>query len=248
MARQHPCPQMSIPISIKIYQQLLGASQDTGFNKEDWEIAAEAIEQWMRRHHPDAIAMNAAAGYQWKALFLPDGTLLRTVFGGKNHHCLVEGDQIVYQGHSVSPSGFINAVGGIRRNAWRCTWILLPDRKDWQLADALRTPARPRLARKPKPVIAPAPVTQAAPELASDPVAPEAAPIHAHYAAHGQGAPSSRVERRNRQLANRVAPALHGSPSGPAYQRDADAHMGSLLRQGMLELLDRIANMDGRPR
>ena len=63
------------------YQQLLGASNSTGFEKEDWEIAAEAIDDWFRRHHPDPIPMPATKGYQWKGVFLPDGTLLRTVFG-----------------------------------------------------------------------------------------------------------------------------------------------------------------------
>src|SRR4051812_2934055 len=100
---------MDIPISLEVWQRLCGASFDTGYEKEDWEIAAEAIDDWMRRHKPDAISMNVAKGYQWKSQFLPDSTLLRTVFGGKNYHCLVENDQILYNGKAVSPSGFVNA-------------------------------------------------------------------------------------------------------------------------------------------
>jgi hypothetical protein len=34
MRRQHPDRAMDIPISIKVWQQLLGASQDTGYEKE----------------------------------------------------------------------------------------------------------------------------------------------------------------------------------------------------------------------
>ena len=149
MRRQHPDPRMSIPITLEVWQRLTGASFDSDFEKEDWEIAADAIDEWMRRHKPDALAMQVAKGYQWKSQFLPTGTLLRTVFGGKNYHCLVEGDQILYNGKAVSPSGFVNAVGGIRRNAWHSIWILFPDSKDWKLADTLRTSARPRRARKP---------------------------------------------------------------------------------------------------
>ena len=168
MRRQHPNHKMDIPISLEVWQRLSGASFDTGYEKEDWEIAAEAIDDWMRRHKPDAISINVAKGYQWKSQFLPDGTLLRTVFGGKNYHCLVEGDRILYSGKAVSPSGFVNAVGGIRRNAWRSIWILFPDSKDWKLADTLRTRARPRRVRKPVEGVRQAPVMQAsAPPVAA---------------------------------------------------------------------------------
>lgn len=144
MPRPYPDRPMNVPIHQSSYEQLVTAAVRTGFEKEYWEIAADAIDEWMRRHDPDTISMPAAHGYQWKRLFLPDGTLLRTVFGGKNYHCMVEGDQILYEKQAVSPSQFVNAAGGIRRNAWLCTWILFPDSKVWKLADSLRVPARPR--------------------------------------------------------------------------------------------------------
>jgi hypothetical protein len=146
--RHHPNPRAEILVSPEVHQHLLSAVVDSRFEKECWEIAAEAIEEWVRRHNPDDIGMPATRGYQWKNLFLPDGTLLRTVFGGKNHHCMVETDSILYNGQAVSPSGVVNAVGGIRRNAWRCIWVLLPDNKEWKLADAMRTRSRPRRQRK----------------------------------------------------------------------------------------------------
>ncbi len=161
MRRQHPHPQADIPVSLRILNQLQGASIDTGFEKEEWEIAEMAIEEWVRRHDPDALAAPAASGYQWKGLFLPDGTVLRTVFGGKNSHSVVEGDRILFDGKPVSPSGFVNAVGGIRRNAWLCTWILFPDTKQWALADSLRTRRSPSSRRTqkraPEPILAPQP-------------------------------------------------------------------------------------------
>jgi hypothetical protein len=129
---------VDLPISIEIYQQLLGASARGGFQKEAWEIGAAAIRDWMVRNDPDSFAMPATSGYQWKRLFLPNGTLLRTVFNGKNYHCLVEDDHIRYNGQSVSPSGFANAVGGVRRNAWKVIWILFPNCSEWKLAGTLR--------------------------------------------------------------------------------------------------------------
>jgi hypothetical protein len=170
--RHHPEPFIHIAISRDVYDKLSLASLQSGFEKEMWEFAAEAIDQWTRRHVPDALPMPATKGYQWKSVFLPNGTLLRTVFGGKNHHCMVEADQILYQGAAISPSRFVNAVGGMRRNAWRCTWILFPDTLEWKLADTLRPSVTPRRASRPrqqaKPVPSPLPAE-------SEPVAAGAA-------------------------------------------------------------------------
>jgi hypothetical protein len=138
---------MDLPISFEIYQQLLRASAGTGFEKEIWEIGAAAIRDWVVRNDPDSIAMPATAGYQWKSLFLPNGTLLRTVFNGKNFHCLVEEDHILYDGKPVSPSGFANAVGGVRRNAWKVIWILFPNSSVWKLAGTLRAKKTPLPSR-----------------------------------------------------------------------------------------------------
>ncbi|MES2149273.1 MAG: hypothetical protein V4508_05700 [Pseudomonadota bacterium] len=52
MKTQHPAPSVALPISHEIYQQLAVASCHTGFEKEDWEIAAIAIREWMTRNNP----------------------------------------------------------------------------------------------------------------------------------------------------------------------------------------------------
>lgn len=137
--KPHPNPEMVLPISLDLYQQLMSASISSGFQKATWEIGAAAIREWIIRNNPESFAMPSTSGYQWKHLFLPNGTLLRTIFNGKNFHCLVEGDQVRYDGKIVSPSGFANAVGGVRRNAWQVIWILFPNSSSWKLAGALRT-------------------------------------------------------------------------------------------------------------
>jgi hypothetical protein len=144
MSRPHPKHEVDLPLSREIFLKLESAAIDTGYRKEAWELGEAAILQWVARNHPDAIASSAHRGYQWKQLFLPDGTVLRTVFRGVNHHCIVEGDRLRYKGEDVSPSGFSNAVGGLRRSAWRCTWVLFPGATVWQSAASLRTPARRR--------------------------------------------------------------------------------------------------------
>ena len=239
MQRSPPNPRMDIPISMEIYHQLLGASSNTGYQKEHWEIAAEAIHEWVRRHDPDALSMPKATGYQWKRLFLPNGTLLRTVFGGKNHHCLIEGDHILYNGQAVSPSGFVNAVGGIRRNAWLCTWILFPDTKEWKLADTLRSRERPRRARKPA--------------LAREPVPAETEPI-AHST---RESPRLQHESDEGSLGRTSSPAggdarqRTGLPLAPHHLVDgaerrisADGRMAALLRQELLPILLRLCSLE----
>ena len=68
---------------------------------------------------------------------------------GENRALHDKADRLLYNGQLVSPSGFVNAVGGVRRKAWRCLWILLPGTRQWALADTLRTGERLRRARKP---------------------------------------------------------------------------------------------------
>lgn len=134
-------PARDIPISLPLetYQQLCTASVQSGFKLEMREIGALAVRDWLVRNAPDTFPMPATSGYQWKEVFLPDGTLLRTVFNGKNFHCLVEADEIRFNGAATSPSGFANAVGCGARNAWRVIWILFPNTSVWRRADTLRT-------------------------------------------------------------------------------------------------------------
>ena len=153
MKRHHPSPHTAIEISNQIHGQLCHASIKTLFEKEDWEIAAIAIQEWMARNHPDALAAADNGGYQWKDVFLPTGTLLRTVLAGRNHHCMIEGDHPVYEGKSVSPNGFISAVGGMRRSAWRNIWVLLPGSVTWVSAEGLRRCPRRIKKWAPVPVV-----------------------------------------------------------------------------------------------
>lgn len=226
MKRQHPSARAEIPISQRIYDQLSAASAASHFEKKAWQILEEAIDEWTCRHHPDALAKPANSGYQWKHLFLPDGTLLRTVFNGKNHYCLVDGDAILYEGRAVSPSGFANAVGGIRRNAWKSLWIRFPETSDWKLAETLRTRERPRLER-------------AAP-LAAEPVppptarAPHAAPAteqpgHGAFAAHEAGPLQREVGGDAREAsANVVAPPAGGVQRVGRFRRHKSRIAGTV--------------------
>ena len=138
MRRRHPAPAADLPISNEIFQQLCGAVSNSRYTLESWEIGELAIREWLIRNNPEAIAMPSKMGYQWKKLFLPNGALLRTIFSGRSYHCLVENDRIEYKGTVISPNGFANLVGGMRRSAWKVIWVMLPACKDWKLAADLR--------------------------------------------------------------------------------------------------------------
>ena len=148
MKRHHPSPYMTVDVSQEVYGALLSASADTVFEKEDWEIAAIAIQEWIARNDPGSLGKPARGGYQWKDVFLPAGALLRTVCGRKNYHCHIEGDNLIYEGKQTSPNGFVNAAGGMRRSAWKHIWVLFPGSTVWTLAEELRTRPRHRPRKK----------------------------------------------------------------------------------------------------
>lgn len=138
---------ITIPISMEDWSKLLAATAESGYTLEAWEIGSQAVHDWLARNSPATLSRPCTSGYQWKEVFLPKGTLLRTVFNGKHHHCVVEDDGPHFNGEPMSPSRFANAVGGIRRNAWRVIWVLFPNTAQWKLADTLRTKRRaPRRA------------------------------------------------------------------------------------------------------
>ena len=92
-------------------------------------------------------AAPSEAGYQWKQVFLPEGTRLRASFGGQPYFAVVEGAQIKYGEQSISPSGFANLYGSGNRNAWKAIWLRLPGSEEWLLADVCRSARNSAIAR-----------------------------------------------------------------------------------------------------
>ena len=104
------------------------------------DVAAQAINQWIataKGQYPSQ-SVTPSRGYQWKALFLPEGSELRMRFGDQCYYARVEGDAIVYQGQRVSPRQMAIAIAGGGHNAWRETWVLLPGETKWRPASLLR--------------------------------------------------------------------------------------------------------------
>ena len=77
-------------------------------------------------------------GYQWKSLFLPEGTILRSWSYGEHNYARVEGDKIMHEGLSVTPNEFARSFARTARNAWFDLSVRRPGDKHFKMADLLR--------------------------------------------------------------------------------------------------------------
>jgi hypothetical protein len=66
------------------------------------ELAALAIEEWLARGELNKAPLIRHRGYQWKSLFLPEGTQLRTWNSTGFAYAEVIGDSTMHQGESVT--------------------------------------------------------------------------------------------------------------------------------------------------
>lgn len=103
------------------------------------EASRSATLAWLAAQRTDMPASAThVGGYQWKCLFLPNGSELRVRHDARNFYALVDGDRIVYQGRSFTPRQLTLAIAGDGRNAWRELWVRLPGEKSWQRAHDMR--------------------------------------------------------------------------------------------------------------
>lgn len=78
-------------------------------------------------------------GYYWQNVFLPNGVKLKMTYKGRDHFAEIKHKELVHEGERLSPSEFARRVANnTNRNAWRDVWVLFPNEKSWQFADALR--------------------------------------------------------------------------------------------------------------
>jgi len=92
-------------------------------------------------------------GFQWKDVFLPEGTSLQTCYCDAIEFAKVVGDHIVTDdGAKLTPSQFVNrhAKG---RNAWRFIWLRFPGDDYWIRAGNCRMRAGVLQSRRSKKLI-----------------------------------------------------------------------------------------------
>jgi hypothetical protein len=123
----------------------------TGNSVSVSQALEDAIQKWIdadRERRPQAAG--PSRGYQWKALFLPDTTELRMACADAQHYGRVVGDQIIFEGRSVSPRGMTLAIAGDGRNAWRDLWLKLPGQRHWKQAIRCRREVERAMATPPQ--------------------------------------------------------------------------------------------------
>lgn len=127
---------------------LLGGTQDLS------EAVSAAIEFWLDEQAKLLAGCDPAnlRGYQWKSVFLPEGTVLRSWSYGEHNYARVEGDQIIHKGKSVSPNQFAQSFARATRNAWSDLYVRRPGDKQFKLACRLRSEvAQQEVARAAQP-------------------------------------------------------------------------------------------------
>ncbi|MFS2004054.1 hypothetical protein ACEN9F_10555 [Duganella sp. CT11-25] len=149
-----PTPQPPLQFPIRVPSDVLEALGE--FTGHFWSdslslepFICDAIRAYMKptpavQQQP---AAPSEAGYQWKELFLPEGTRLRASFGQKHYFAVVKGGEIKYGEHALSPSCFANLQGRGNRNAWKAIWLRLPGSDQWLLADVCRSARKAAIAR-----------------------------------------------------------------------------------------------------
>ena len=110
-----------LELELHLLETLPSVKPDAFINDLVKRWLAKDIERGVLRKNGPALQ-----GFQWKTLFLPDGTLLRTSHCDKVEFAKVSGNHIVSEdGMTLTPSLFANrhAKG---RNAWRFVWLRFP--------------------------------------------------------------------------------------------------------------------------
>ncbi len=131
---------VSVPVSLEQFLALTNFLRSNGDSRDAVEMVTTAIDYWLDNASwkPELLAERDARGYQWKNLFLPDGSQIRMQYKGAYFYAKVDGDEIIYGGGTISPGSLANTIAGNSRNAWRDLWIKRPKDKEWKLADECR--------------------------------------------------------------------------------------------------------------
>lgn len=95
------------------------------------DLADLAIRDWLVRQR-------GPLGYFWKGVLLPDGSRLRISSLQRAYFATVVGDELIYEGQSMSPNQFSTACLITVRNAWEAIFVQLPGEQDWKRATRLR--------------------------------------------------------------------------------------------------------------
>ncbi|UMR31222.1 hypothetical protein MJ904_02955 [Massilia sp. MB5] len=130
---------MVVEVKPDLYIELALQLQKTGDRHTLNEVVSEALRDWLTARSG---GRQSPRGYQWKDVYLPDGTELRLRHHGVDHYAEVRGDRLMYAGEAVSPRAWALLVTGCVHNAWRDIWIRRGARGTWIRAALWRQQAK----------------------------------------------------------------------------------------------------------
>lgn len=134
-------PKQAVYLPTADYLQLEFHLMDTRPGVKPDAFVAEIVKRWLAIE-TERLSLrkngHALRGFQWKNVFLPEGTSLRTNYRERSEFAKVVGDQIVTdEGKWVTPSQLAN-LHASGRNAWRFVWLRFPGDDFWMRADNCR--------------------------------------------------------------------------------------------------------------
>jgi hypothetical protein len=125
---------VSVRVPLGVYLEVAYQLRNSGDLRQPDDIVASAVKAWLGNRQG-----KSNGGYQWKELFLPDGTELRMRYRGVYYYAKIDGDQLKYAGETVSPRAWASMVTGTVRNPWRDIWIRRAINECWTRASMWRT-------------------------------------------------------------------------------------------------------------
>ena len=126
------------PIQVAIWQ-LKTWIEVASLDMDEW--TEEGLKAWLHEfENTSAPSMgDPSKGYQWKEVFLPNGSDIRMTYSGQNCYAQVRREKIIYKDDTYSPSQLASKIAhNSSRNAWRDLWIRFPGDTKWKLADEIR--------------------------------------------------------------------------------------------------------------
>lgn len=130
---------VSVQISSALFLDLANYLQEFGDERDPVEIVEGAVAAWLAAARGETgTGDKPVPGYQWKRLFLPEGTELKMLYRGRHAFARVVGDAVLYDGRNMTPNQFAAEVAGTARNAWRDLWLRLPGQRYWKNAAFIR--------------------------------------------------------------------------------------------------------------
>lgn len=149
-------PTTSVQVPHPILLELLLYLGNGRKRQDPGDAVAEAIVYWLKKMHDRGAGTDAGTsaigeatedtgpGYQWKSLFLPEGTRVRCLHRDGAAYAMVEGDRIIHEGRAVTPNQLANMFGSGVRNAWTQLYLRLPGDKYFKQAALHRAALKAR--------------------------------------------------------------------------------------------------------